>query len=62
MVEVGPMGATFERQEDLHWPSPCREAAVICMLRIRGGTDRMMELPRHKATIALLLRPLYFLM
>lgn len=59
MVEAGPMGATFEHQEDLHWPSLCREAAKICMLRTRGETDRMMELQRHKATIALLLLPLY---
>jgi len=48
VVKAGPMGATFEHQEDLHWPSLCREAAEICMLRTRGETDRMMELQRHK--------------
>lgn len=62
MVEAGPMGATFERQEDLQRPSLCREAAVICMFRTQGETDRMMELQRHKATIALLLPALYSLM
>lgn len=49
------MVAVMKRQEDFHRPLLCIEAAEICMLRRRGQTDPMMELQRHKATIALLL-------